>query len=256
MGQRSPSVFVSHGAPTLAIERAPAAEFLQGLEREIGRPRAILAVSAHWEEGHPTVSAAEAPETIHDFGGFPRELYEIRYPAPGAPWLAGRVHELLTGAGIESQVSPGRGLDHGAWVPLRLAWPAAEIPVTQLSLQWGAGPGEHLRLGQALAPLREEGVLILGSGSAVHNLSVIWRATATLDWAARFDDWLFEKVTAGDAPALVEYRSQTPDGRLAHPSEEHLLPLFVAMGAGGTAGRSLHRSWTHANLSMAAYAFG
>ena len=255
-----PSVFVSHGAPTLAIEENDTTEFLRGLGRGLGRPRAVLCVSAHWNTGTPVVSAAASPETIHDFGGFPAELYEIRYKAPGAPALAARVAALLGGAGLACEVSQERGLDHGAWVPLRLLYPAADVPVAQLSIQPRRDPSYHFRLGRALAPLRAEGVLVLATGSVTHNLAKLGAGAFAPEWAREFEGWLFRKVSAGDTEELLEYRRLAPHARTAHPTDEHLLPLFVAMGAGAdagsTAGRGLHRGWTMGSLSMAAYSFG
>jgi 4,5-DOPA dioxygenase extradiol len=253
-----PSVFVSHGAPTLAIEKNDTVEFLRRLGAELGRPRAILCVSAHWATRAPTLSAAERPETIHDFGGFPAELYRVRYDAPGAPRLAARAAELLKAAGVESEVSKERGLDHGAWVPLSLMYPEADVPVTQLSVQPRAGADAHFRIGQALAPLRREGVLILATGGATHNLRHLGRGHEAPEWAARFDEWLDEKIRRGSYEELLDYRRLAPHAELAHPTDEHLLPLFVAAGAGGakSPGRGLHRGWTHGSLSMAAYAFG
>ena len=255
-----PAVFVSHGAPTLAIEQNDTVEFLKRLGGRLGSPKAILCVSAHWNTDAPSVSGAERPGTIHDFGGFSDELYRLRYPAPGAPRLAARVRELLGGAGLSSTISPERGLDHGAWVPLRLIFPEANIPVAQLSVQPSLGTEHHLRLGRALAPLREEGVLILATGSATHNLSKIGRGDVPPPWAKEFDDWLFRKISDGALEELLDYRRRAPHAAVAHPTDEHLLPLFVAMGAGSVEsavqGRSLHRGWTWESLSMAAYGFG
>lgn len=211
------------------------------------------------------VSAAPQPETIHDFGGFPASLYQMRYDAPGAPGLAARVAGLLDEAGIEAQVSPRRGLDHGAWIPLMLMYPEADIPVTQLSVQAEGGPSANFQLGRALAPLRSEGVLLVATGGAVHNLSRIGsEGEPPPDWAVQFDEWLYRKLTEGTYEELIDYRRLAPYSALAHPTEEHLLPLFVAMGAGGSAPHSedkpravsLHRGWTHGSLSMAAYGFG
>jgi 4,5-DOPA dioxygenase extradiol len=254
-----PSVFVSHGAPTLPFEEVPARRFLEDLGRELGRPEAVLCVSAHWESARPALSLAEAPETIHDFYGFPESLYEITYSAPGAPELARRAAALLAGAGREASLVETRGLDHGAWAPLLLMYPEAETPVTQLSVQTQGGPAGHVELGRVLAPLRAEGVLILGSGGAVHNLRE-WRGgeADVPDWARAFDDWLAERIEVGAVEDLVDYRSRAPSGERAHPTEEHLLPLFVALGAGMAAdggGRVLHRSFGPGGLSMAAYAF-
>lgn len=258
-----PSLFVSHGAPSLAIERNDTVEFLRKLGTELDRPRAILCVSAHWGTHMPMVSAAAKPETIHDFGGFAEELYRMRYRARGAPEVAARTAALLKDAGIEAQVSPDRGLDHGAWVPLLLMYPSADIPVTQLSIQPQAGTAAHFRMGQALSPLRREGVLVLATGSATHNLSRLGREGVTPEWAAQFDEWLYQKITGCDVEELLNYRELAPYSQLAHPTDEHLLPLFVAMGAGSdgasgekTCGQSLHRGWTHGSLSMAAYSFG
>ena len=166
----------------------------------------------------------------------------------------------LGAAGLACTVSHARGLDHGAWVPLRLIFPAADVPVTQLSVQPLLGPEHHLRIGRALAPLREEGVLILATGSATHNLSKIGRGEAPPAWASEFDEWLFSKISAGAVEELLNYRRLAPHAAVAHPTDEHLLPLFVALGAGSgesaTRGRSLHRGWTWGSLSMAAYGFG
>jgi 4,5-DOPA dioxygenase extradiol len=257
---RFPSVFVSHGAPTLALERNDTVDFLKRLGGALGKPKAILCVSAHWNTEVPTVGGAQSPETIHDFGGFSEELYRIGYSAPGAPGVARHVLEMLDGAGLASALSPNRGLDHGAWVPLRLMYPEANVPVTQLSVQPHLGTEHHFGLGRALAPLREEGVLILATGSVTHNLSRIGRGDVPPEWARDFDEWLFQKITEGALDELLDYRRIAPHASVAHPTDEHLLPLFVAMGAGSVdgqaRGRALHRGWTWGSLSMAAYGFG
>jgi len=259
--KRYPALFVSHGAPTLALETNDTTEFLRRLGGELGKPRAILCVSAHWNTAVPTVSAAEKPETIHDFGGFPEELYRIRYPAQGAPALAASVSALLSEAAIECETSQGRGLDHGAWVPLRLLYPGAEVPVAQLSVQPRLDPAHHFRIGRALTPLLEEGVLLLATGSVTHNLSKISTGGSPPEWARQFDEWLGRKILEGSKEELLEYRRHAPYAQMAHPTDEHLLPLFVALGAGSgkegvRPGRSLHRDWTLGSLSMAAYSFG
>jgi 4,5-DOPA dioxygenase extradiol len=253
--QQLPALFLSHGSPMLVFEDIPARHFIAGLARTIERPQAILCISAHWETERPTVSAATAPETIHDFYGFPDELYRLRYPAPGAPALAGRVVELLDEAGIDGAIDPGRGLDHGAWNPLLLIYPQADLPVAQLSIQAHLDPAHHAKIGRALQPLRREGVLVLASGGAVHNLRQFHiDREQPAPWAVSFEEWLAGRIVAGDEEALVTYREDRPDGRLAHPRDEHLLPLFVALGAGGgVAGRPLHRSFAHGSLSMAAF---
>jgi 4,5-DOPA dioxygenase extradiol len=224
------------------------------------RPRAILVVSAHWETRVPTVNAVTRNATIHDFRGFPAELYQLAYPAPGDPALAERVVDLLAAAGLPAAVDPARGLDHGAWVPLMLAWPDAGIPVVQLSVQSHLGPGHHHELGRALAPLAHEGVLIVGSGSFTHDLSS-WRGQAGMDepaWVTDFADWFAEALAQGRTCDLLAYRSLAPHAARNHPTEEHLLPLFVALGAAGTHPDSehLHASQTYGVLRMDAFAFG
>ncbi len=250
-----PTIFVSHGAPTLILEDVPARAFLASLGQQVPRPQAIVAVSAHWDTDVPAVSLARKPDTIHDFYGFPEELYRLRYNASGAPALAEKVAKL-TGAAHDHH----RGLDHGAWVPAMLGWPEADIPIFQLSVQPGQTPAHHIALGRKLAPLREEGVLVMGSGSAIHNLRALVRdgdSSEPEPWAQAFDDWLTEAVEKGDEAALADYRAQAPYAREAHPTDEHFLPLHVAFGAAGEGaqGRTLHRSFTLGNLSMASYAF-
>ena len=257
MTAQLPALFVSHGSPMLVFEDIPARHFMAGLGRALERPEAILCISAHWETERPTVSAATSLETIHDFYGFPDELYRLHYAAPGAPALARRAAELLEDAGIGSAVDGDRGLDHGAWNPLLLIYPKADVPVTQLSIQSHLDPAHHAKVGRALQRLRCEGVLVLASGGAVHNLRQfhVDRDRAA-PWAVSFDDWLADRISAGDEEALLAYRQLRPDGRMAHPRDEHLLPLFVALGAGGgVPGRALHRSFAHGSLSMAAFAW-
>lgn len=257
---RFPALFVSHGAPTIAIDPIPAHDFLVGLGERIGRPTAILAVSAHWETQAPTLSLAAQPATIHDFGGFPDALYQMRYPAPGAPELAERVAERLAAEGFPTALHPSRGLDHGAWIPLLLMYPAADIPVVQLSIQPSRSPAEHWRLGEALRPLRDEGVLILGSGSASHNLFELGRYMHDLtppDWVSSFDRWLTTAVTQGRKDDLLDYLNRGPSAARNHPTPDHLLPLFVAAGAGDAqgVGEVIHESYSWGLLSMAAYSF-
>jgi 4,5-DOPA dioxygenase extradiol len=258
-----PALFVSHGAPTLPLTDTPVRTFLKGLAESLAeRPKAILAVSAHWETERPAVNAVAVNETIHDFYGFPRALYELRYPAPGSEELAGRVQALLAEGGLDTDVDPRRGLDHGAWVPLRMIYPEADIPVVQLSVQTALGPEHHLQLGRLLAPLREEGVLILASGSFTHDLSSFRDYAHAIDapepeWVARFAKWMDAALRDGRTNDLLEYRDKAPYACRNHPTEEHLLPLFVALGAGGTTDlRRLHTSSTHGILRMDVYGFG
>jgi len=256
-----PALFLSHGSPALILEDCPARDFLRSVGQAIPRPKAILVVSAHWETETPRVTAGEAPETVHDFFGFPAPLYAIRYAAPGAPGLAARVEGLLRDAGFAAEGDPAQGFDHGVWAPLHLAFPLADVPVVQLSLQPRRDARHHLAIGRALAPLRREGVLIVGSGSTTHNLAAFRQMRLSLsmpavDWAAAFADWLAEQVAAGDEAALLDWR-EAPQARRNHPTPEHFLPFFVALGAGtpGRPGRLLHRSMTYGVLAMDAYAF-
>lgn len=256
-----PSLFLSHGSPGLILEDCPARSFLAGLGKSLARPRAILVVSAHWETATPRLTAAAAPETIHDFFGFPRPLYDIRYCAPGAPGLAACAAALLSAAGLHASLDQTRGLDHGAWAPLHLAWPEATVPVVQLSLQSHLPADHHLAVGAALRPLREEGVLIVGSGTATHNLQAFRRhrlelATPPLPWAAAFADWLEERVAANDREALLDW-DRAPEAPTNHPTPEHFLPFFVVLGAASPdrPGHALHRSWTYGVLAMDSYAW-
>lgn len=259
-----PSIFISHGAPSLALDDSPTRQFLESLPTFLPRPpRAILVVSAHWEEGTVTLNGLDRQSTIHDFGGFPDALYRMQYPADGAPDLVHHVRSLLQAAGIPSQVDRRRGLDHGAWIPLRLAWPKADIPVIQLSLIAGAGVAAHFRLGHALAALRDEDVLIVGSGSFTHNIRewiyhVRAAGSGQPTWVTEFCDWMHARIMDGNFNALCDYRTQAPFAARNHPTEEHLMPLFVAMAAAGTtpgATSLIHRSADHDIMRMDAYRF-
>ncbi|MBL6932604.1 MAG: dioxygenase [Rhodospirillales bacterium] len=252
-----PGLFLSHGAPTIPLTDSPVRAFWRGLKNQFECPKSILSISAHWETDIPSVSLIEKPETIHDFYGFPEQLYEQNYPAPGAPDLARTVASLLSKSGIDCRHVSDRGIDHGTWIPLMEMYPDADIPVTQLSIQAGQDIAHHIAVGRALSSLRNDGVLVLASGGAVHNLSGFHPGSDKVpDWARRFDDWLADTLARGDVDALINYR--TEDGAKAHPRDEHLLPLGVAMGAGGDGakGRALHRGFMDGALSTAAYAFG
>ncbi|MBW4660730.1 MAG: dioxygenase [Drouetiella hepatica Uher 2000/2452] len=257
--EQFPTLFISHGAPDLSTHEGEAHSFLKQLGQQFPKPKAILVVSAHWNTSHPTVSRALQPQTIHDFSGFPASLYQLTYPAPGAPDLADRVATLLNQHSLSGTVHSNRGLDHGAWAPLLLTYPEADIPVTQLSIQYDADPTHHLRVGKALEPLRREGVLILASGGATHNLQAFGASSDANPptWVKRFDEWLAATIAQHDLASLLSYRQLAPYAKENHPTDEHLLPLFVALGAaGGTAkGTRLHNSYTYSVFSMAAYAF-
>lgn len=252
-------IFVSHGSPMLALTDTPARDFLAGLGQALPRPRAILVISAHWETEAPMVNAVSRNATIHDFRGFPRPLYELSYPAPGAPDLAKAIAARLTQAGFATGIDTERGLDHGAWVPLLLAYPDAEIPVLQLSVQTHLGPRHAAAIGCALAPLRDEGVLIVGSGSFTHDLRRFRGQPVDAPEAedvTEFAAWMDEHIAGGDLDGLLDYRARAPHAADEHPTEEHLLPLFTAMTAGTGPTHRLHRSTEHAILRMDAYAFG
>ena len=247
-----PAIFVSHGAPTLPFDDVPARDFLRGLGQSLGKPRGIVAVSAHWDTPAPMANAVAVNGTIHDFGGFPPALYDLRYPAPGDALLAREVSALV-GGGIDAM----RGLDHGAWVPLMLMYPQADVPVVQLSVQSHLGAAHHIALGRKLAKLRADNVLVLGSGGFVHNLRRIAPpGSPEADWSRAFCDWIHERLMAGDEAALADFRAQAPHAAMAQPSEEHFVPLHVAFGAGGEKAARLHSSATFGSLRMDAYSFG
>lgn len=250
-----PSLFVSHGAPTLFLEAQPTRTFLTELGRSLPRPKAVLCVSAHWATETPTVTLAQSPGAIHDFYGFPEELFRVRYPAPGSPEVAHRALDLLNQAGISAMVDAARGLDHGAWVPLGLMYPQADVPVVQLSVQPGMAAEEHLAVGRALAVLSREGVLVMGSGGATHNLADLrWNGAAGQppEYVASFDAWLKSAVLAGRTQELTDYLETAPYAARNHPTSEHLLPLFAPLGVGGTP-KLLHQEFTFGVLSMAAF---
>lgn len=256
-----PSLYVSHGSPMLALNAGNTGLAWQALAHDIPKPRAILMVSAHWLTRSPQISASVNPATIHDFGGFPEQLYTLQYPAPGAPELAHDIAQLLETAGLPIQIHPDRGLDHGAWVPLRSMYPNADIPVLQLSLQ-AQDPQYHFELGKALASLREQGILLIGSGSMTHNFSDLqWEAGDNAQnipaYVGAFQNWFLEKLQAKDYAALVDYRRQAPGAVRAHPTEEHLLPLFVMLGAATQGQIKRHFAGiTEGALAMDVYSFG
>ena len=260
MTNRIPALFVSHGAPTLALEPGPTRGFLAQLGSAFPRPKAILSISAHWETPVPMLSNALHPETIHDFYGFPEALYAMRYAAPGAPELAARAAQLLGAAGFQVAAAAERGLDHGAWVPLMLMYPEADIPVTQLAVQSALGPAHHWRVGEILRPLRDEGVLIIASGSVTHNLREFGRHrydSPPPSWVSEFNEWLHDALLSSEQSALMDYRTRAPHAVRNHPSEEHLLPLFAAAGAGtpGSAPQRLHAGYTYGVIGMDAWRF-
>jgi 4,5-DOPA dioxygenase extradiol len=259
---RLPALFISHGSPMLVLEPSPARDFLASYAKTLGKPRAIVIASAHFNADRPAVVTDPRPGMIYDFGGFDRKLFEMVYPAPGEPEVAARAMELLDRAGLSPARVEQRGYDHGVWVPLMLLYPDADVPVVQISVEPRLGAAHHLAVGRALAPLADDGVLVIGSGSLTHNLQAFFRNGVAPDapappWVAEFEDWIFAKATAGAVDDLVHYRERAPYARENHPSEEHLLPLHFALGAGGEGARGerVHASHRHGVLSMDTYAF-
>lgn len=228
---RLPSLFVSHGAPSFAVEPGIAGPALAALGRELPRPEAVLVVSPHWMTPQARVTTSPLPETIHDFGGFDKALYEIRYPAPGHPELAAQTVELLRAAGWEARADATRGLDHGAWVPLLHLYPEADVPVFQVSLPSSLDADSAYAFGRDLAPLAGQGVLIVGSGSLTHNLHEVFGGAEDVAYATEFATWIREAVVAGDHDRLRKTLEVAPHARRAHPTTEHFLPLLVAAGA-------------------------
>lgn len=254
---RVPVAFVSHGAPDALLKADDALACWREMAAALGEPKAILVVSAHWQARLPTASLADAPETLYDFSGFAPELYRLHYPAPGAPALAQRALALLSAAGIAAELHPHRGLDHGAWVPLSVMYAQAQVPVLQLSLASSGGAAAHLALGRALAPLREEGVLILASGGITHNFSWLdWQADGNREPyapARDFAEWVALRLAQRDQAGLLAYR-EVANGAAAHPSDEHFLPLFVALGAAPDSVPQRYQArFTYGALSMDAY---
>ncbi|MDR6927102.1 class III extradiol ring-cleavage dioxygenase [Pseudomonas sp. BE134] len=253
-----PSLYISHGSPMLSLEPGASGPALARLAADIAKPKAIVMVSAHWESNELLVSGNPQPETWHDFGGFPQALFDVQYPAPGDPLLAADVVTLLKAADLPARLDTKRPFDHGVWVPLTLMYPQADIPVVQVSLPTRGGPALQTRVGHALASLREQGVLLIGSGSITHNLRELdWHAgpESVEPWAKSFRDWMIEKLAANDEAALHDYRQQAPNAVRNHPSDEHLLPLYFARGAGGEFSIA-HQGFTMGALGMDIYRFG
>lgn len=260
-----PTFFLSHGSPMLALTDTPAHRFLKSFASSLEQPRAVVVVSAHFETDRPTVVSDANPEMIYDFRGFPKPLYEIDYPAPGDAALAREVADLLAASGLPVDVAPKRGFDHGTWIPLSLVWPDADVPLVQLSIQPHRDAAHHVALGRALAALREDNVLVIGTGAATHNLRVLFLNpggmpavdAAPVDWAREFADWVADRASMGDVAALVDYRAQAPHAVMAHPEDDHFMPFFVALGAAGAGakGERIHNSYEYSALSMDMYRF-
>jgi len=255
-----PSLFVSHGAPTFALHPGRAGDALRALGAVLPRPRAVLVISAHWQTAGLEVTTHPRPPTLHDFAGFPEALYELHYSAPGHPQVAEQVLACLTRAGLPARANPKRGLDHGCWVPLTHLYPEADVPVVQLSLPMTGSLQVLQDVGQALSPLRNVDVLILASGRITHNLYDLSSGRGDPSgYAATFMEWTADTIADGDLTTLSDYRRLAPGAVRAHPTDEHLLPLFVAIGAAGDDwlhSVRLPGGLTYGVIGMDAYAFG
>jgi 4,5-DOPA dioxygenase extradiol len=261
MTNAMPTMFVPHGAPTFALRPGAAGAALATIAKKLPAPRAIIIISPHWDTAVPTVGSSAQPETVHDFGGFPEELYRIQYPATGCPEGAQEVMQAIQAAGLPVELAPRQGLDHGAWVPLRLMFPEADVPVIPLSLQSRAGPQQAYRLGQALAGLGEKGFLVIGSGNLTHNLQDYFVAHRndgqTPSYVRDFAEWIADRVENQGIEELLNYRVTAPSATRAHPTDEHLLPLYVAWGAAGAEAKA-ERFYSGIDdyvLAMDAYTF-
>ena len=256
-GQVLPSLFISHGAPDILLSGHEALAALKDLAVRLPRPRAIVVVSAHWIADPIGVTVGEPLPTIHDFGGFPDALYAMQYPASGDRRLADELMRRLDENGLDRQLYEGRGLDHGAWIPLTTMFPEADIPVVQVSLPTGSME-DLTRLGVALGPLRRQGALIIGSGGSTHNLRALNRLGKADAWAIEFEQWLLESIECGPFDRLITPELFPPTFHRAHPTLEHYAPLVVAWAAGDRdrPGQRLHHSFSYGNLGMSLFSFG
>lgn len=259
--RKLPTLFLSHGSPMHAVNAGVAGEVWAAMAKQLPTPKAVLMVTAHWETNLPMLSGNAKPSMIYDFGGFPEALYKIRYAAAGAPDIAARAQQLLKEAGITAGIDGCRGFDHGTWVPLLKMYPDAEVPVVQLSVQPAMSPYHHYQVGRALAPMTKEGVLIVGSGHLTHNLRDWMQSRGQpgrAAYAEQFQQWVYERLAAHDVDALTRYRQAAPEAARAHPTEEHFLPLFVALGAAGDEAKPerLFDGFEGNALAMDVYRFG
>lgn len=254
---RQPSLFISHGSPMILLDDCPARRFLAEYGAALERPAAVLMISAHWETPGVAVGTSPQPPTVHDFYGFPEPFYRFRYGADGAPDVAAKAAACLRQAGMAVIEDGRQGLDHGAWVPLAYMFPEADVPVAQVSIQPRLGPDHHLALGRTLAPLRDENVLILCSGNVTHGRRAGPVDAPALEWVAAFSEWVWRAVGENRVEDLVNYRALAPFAAENHPTEDHFLPLLIALGAGGreAAATRIHASYTYGTISMDSYAF-
>lgn len=258
---RFPAVFFAHGSPVSALGGDDHAAALTAFGERVRGMRAIVVISAHWQVSRPLrITAWDRAPLVYDFGGFPEELYRITYPAPGDPALAARIAGVLRAGGQDATFETTRGLDHGAWVPMRLAWPEAATPVLELSMPF-VEPEDLFHLGRALRPLREDGIVVAASGGIVHNLSRVRledKNAPVDEWAAGFDHWVAEQMRGGKLEKLFAYRREGPHARLSAPTREHFDPLFVALGAAypGERVETIFEGFQYGNLSMRSFAWG
>lgn len=253
-----PSYFFAHGAPSIVLDDNEYTRLLKDFKNHTPRPKAIVLFSAHWEEMSQSIGAAEMYETIYDFGGFQDELYEMTYPARSDRSLSEQIQSLFSKHNIQSDLNERRGLDHGAWAVLKLLYPEADIPVVALSVNRYLSNEQQYNIGKALTELREQDVLIIGSGGTVHNLRKLnWRSNEIDEWALQFDQWLQDKIEAWDTEALFQYRDLAPFAVEAVPTNEHFIPLLLAMGSGDSNRHAnlQHRSYQYGNLSLSCWRF-
>ncbi|MDQ6418925.1 class III extradiol ring-cleavage dioxygenase [Paenibacillus sp. LHD-117] len=253
-----PSYFFAHGAPSIVLEHNDYTDLMKNFAAHTPNPKAIVLFSAHWEQSVQTVSAVGEYSTIYDFGGFQDELYQMTYPAKGDRNLSDSIQSLFAKHGIESVLDEERGLDHGAWAVLKLLYPDADIPVVALSVNRYLTNEQQYQIGKALSALREQDVLIIGSGGTVHNLRGLnWRSEGIDDWAEAFDNWLQSKLESWDTEALFNYRELAPYAQEAVPTSEHFIPLLLAMGTGDASRQAklIHRSYQYGNLSLSCWQF-
>lgn len=251
------SVFLCHGGPTLIVEKNEYTDFLKDLGKKLA-PKAVVIFTAHWESEITTISAIDDTyDMIYDFYGFPKELYSAKYPAKGSVEVASKLQSILSGNGIESKLDENRGLDHGAWDVLYLMYPKANLPIVQVSVNPEIAMEKQYEIGRAIRELGKEDILVIGSGSTVHNLSTVdWNSGKAEEWAVEFDNWLIESMENNDTEALFRYKQLAPNAKLAVPSEEHIVPMFIAMGSGNKdKPKLLHQSYAYGTLSYICFEF-
>jgi len=253
-----PGIYVSHGSPDMALTNSAAANFLRDLPKDLPQPDGIVIISAHWLTRGLHITTAGPLETIHDFQGFPPELYQLNYPAVGTDRLIEQLSNCLSNQGYHVTKDKSRGLDHGAWTPLVLMYPKADIPVVQLSLDATLSGTEHLAVGRVLAALRDSNILVITSGSSVHNLSAMAsEGSKTPDWAIEFEDWINQTLSSASFDELADFYHQAPHAKQAHPTTEHFLPIIVAAGVGGADAKAkrIHHGFSYGSIGMSAWSF-